>query len=107
MIIDIFWKHGRRYGARRIVSELADRGIVACRRIVAQCMKTQELRAIQPKSFQPKTTESRHRLGDSPNLLLEDFELGAINRLWIADITHIPIARRKVTVHPDRSLGRV
>ncbi|TWU50586.1 Integrase core domain protein [Rubripirellula tenax] len=95
MIIDIFWKHRRRYGARRISSELSDRGIVACRRTVAESMKLQGLKAIQPKSFQPKTTDSRHRLGYSPNLLLDRFELNAVNRLWVADITYIPIAGRR------------
>ncbi len=34
-------------------------------------MKTLDLKAIQPKSFVPKTTDYRHRLGYSPNLLLE------------------------------------
>jgi len=95
MIIDIFWKHRRRYGARRITSELADRGIVVCRRTVAESMKSQGLKAIQPKSFQPKTTDSRHRLGYSPNLLLDPFELNAVNRLWVADITYVPIAGRR------------
>ena len=95
VVIDIFWKHRRRYGARRIVSELADRGIVVCRRTVAEAMKLQGLRAIQPKSFQPKTTHSRHRLGYSPNLLLESFELDTINRLWVADITYVPITGRR------------
>jgi transposase InsO family protein len=95
MIIDIFWKHRRRYGARRISSELADRGIVACRRTVAESMKLQGLNAIQPKSFQPKTTDSRHRLGYSPNLLLDSFELNAVDRLWVADITYVPLAGRR------------
>jgi transposase InsO family protein len=95
MIIDIFWKHRRRYGARRIASELADRGIVVCRRTVAETLKSQGLKAIQPKSFQPKTTDSRHRLGYSPNLLLQPFELNAVNRLWVADITYVPIAGRR------------
>ena len=95
MIINIFWTHRRRYGARRIASELADRGIVACRRTVAEAMKTQGLKSIQPKSFQPKTTESRHRLGYSPNLLLDEIDLVATNRLWVADITYIPISKRK------------
>ncbi len=40
------------------------------------------------------TTESRHRLGYNPNLLLDDFELTATNRLWVADITYVPIAGR-------------
>jgi transposase InsO family protein len=58
-------------------------------------MKLQGLKAIQPKSFQPKTTDSRHRLGYSPNLLLDSFELKAINRLWVADITYVPMAGRR------------
>jgi len=95
MVLDIFWKHRRRYGARRIVSELEDRGIVSCRRTVSKVMKTQGLKAIQPKSFTPKTTQSRHRLGYSPNLLLDSFELSDINRLWVADITYIPVSGRR------------
>jgi transposase InsO family protein len=58
-------------------------------------MKSQELRAIQPKSFKPKTTESRHRLGYSPNLLLEKFSLQSINQLWVGDITYIPLSDRQ------------
>ena len=95
MILDIFWKHRRRYGTRRIVEELSDRGIVTGRRRVANIMKSQGLRAIQPKSFQPKTTESRHRLGYCPNLILEGFSLRSINQLWVGDITYIPLAGRK------------
>ena len=95
LVMDAFWKHRRRYGARRIVEDLRDVGITACRRTVANIMKTQGLRAIQPKSFKPKTTESRHRLGYSPNLLLNDFQLTAINQLWVADITYIPLEGKK------------
>ena len=94
MVMDIFWKHRKRYGTRRIVEELADAGHAVSRRRIADIMKTQGLRAIQPKSFKPKTTESRHRLGYSPNLLLEDFSLNRINQLWVGDITYIPLADR-------------
>lgn len=94
-VMDVFWKHRKRYGTRRIVEELADRGIATGRKRVANIMKSQGLRAIQPKSFKPKTTESRHRLGYSPNLLLEGFSLNGINQLWVADITYIPLAERK------------
>jgi len=58
-------------------------------------MKNQELLAIQPKSFKPKTTESRHRLGYNPNLLLDDFQLTRINQLWVADITYIPLEGKR------------
>jgi len=60
-------------------------------------MKNQELLAIQPKSFKPKTTESRHRLGYNPNLLLDDFQLTRINQLWVADITYIPREGKRFT----------
>ncbi len=87
----LFWKHRRRYGARRITSELADLGEVCSPRRVAKIMKNQRLRAIQPKSFVPKTTDSRHRLGYSPNLLLEAPDPTGINQLWVGDITYVPL----------------
>ena len=54
-------------------------------------MKTLHLRAIQPKSFVPKTTNSRHRLGYSPNLLPEAPTPSVINELWVGDITYLPL----------------
>lgn len=86
-----FWKHRRRYGARRIASELADGGQCVSPRRVAKLLKTQALRAIQPKSFVPKTTDSRHRLGYSPNLLLESSGPTEIDELWVGDITYVPL----------------
>ena len=96
IVLDIFWKHRKRYGTRRIVQELADNGLLIGRRRIANIMKAQGLHAIQPKSFTPKTTESRHRLGYSPNLLLENFSLKEINQLWVGDITYIPLAERTI-----------
>jgi putative transposase len=86
-----FYKHKRRYGTRRIRSELADQGSRCGRRRIAKLMKNQKLRAIQPKSFVPKTTQSRHTLGYSPNLLLEEPEPTTINQLWVGDISYIPL----------------
>ena len=94
MVMAIFWKHKKRYGTRRIVDDLADAGIAVSRKRVANIMKTQGLRSIQPKSFKPKTTESRHRLGYSPNLLLEKFSLTGVDQLWVSDITYVPLSVR-------------
>jgi putative transposase len=87
----VFWKHCRRYGARRIAEELADLGEVCSPRRVAKVLKTQGLRAIQPKSFVPKTTDSRHHWGCSPNLILDTPEPSGVNQLWVGDITYVPL----------------
>jgi transposase InsO family protein len=47
--------------------------------------------AIQPKSFKPRTTDSRHSLGYSPNLLIDAPPPQGINQLWVADITYVPL----------------
>lgn len=87
----IFKKHRRRYGTRRIIKDLKEMGYVCSRRKVSSIMKTLHLKAIQPKSFVPKTTESRHRLGYSPNLLFEADSPTRLNQIWVGDITYIPL----------------
>lgn len=92
LIRSIFWEHKRRYGARRIAAELAARGEPCSRRRVARLMKLLELKAIQPRSFKPRTTDSRHALGYSPNLLIDAPPPQRINQLWVGDITYVPLA---------------
>lgn len=94
LVQQIFYQHRRRYGARRISEELTDRGESCCRAKARKIMEKSNLEAIQPKSFKPRTTESRHRLGYSPNLLLEGVELERINQVWVGDITYIPLSGR-------------
>jgi len=91
MIVEIFKRHRRRYGTRRIVAELDHRGVQCGRTRVSKLLKIAGLWAIQPKSFKPRTTESRHTLGYNENLLLSHPEPSAINQLWVGDITYIPI----------------
>src|SRR5262249_54432474 len=42
--------------------------------------------------FRPRTTQSRHPLGSSPNLLLEAAPPGGINQVWLGDITFVALA---------------
>jgi putative transposase len=91
LVRSLFWKHRRRYGARRIASTLEDLGTTCSPRRVAKLLKSQGLRAIQPKSFKPRTTDSRHALGYSPNLLLQTPDPTGINQLWVGDITYVPL----------------
>ena len=91
MIRAIFWEHRRRYGARRIAAEIDARDQPCSRRRVARLMEEMELVAIQPRSFRPRTTDSRHTLGYSPNLLVDRPPPDRINQIWVGDITYVPL----------------
>jgi len=87
----VFREHKRRYGARRIARELSARGTSCGPRRVGRLMRQMGLKAIQPKSFRPRTTESRHRLGYSPNLLINGLSPRGVDRVWVGDITYVPM----------------
>lgn len=88
---NVFLQHRRRYGARRLAVELQSMGYSCCREKARKIMVKLQLKAIQPKSFKPRTTDSRHRLGYSPNLLLDGVELSRFNEVWVGDITYIEL----------------
>ena len=90
-IRSIFWEHHRRYGARRIAVELVARNEPCGRRRVGRLMEAMGLVAIQPRSFKPRTTDSRHTLGYSPNLLIDAPPPDGINQIWVGDITYVPL----------------
>jgi transposase InsO family protein len=91
MVKDIFQQHRRRYGARRISHELKARGESCSRSKARKIMAQTQLIAIQPKSFKPRTTDSRHQLGYSPNLLKEGVSVERVNQVWVGDITYISL----------------
>jgi putative transposase len=91
-IAKVFWEHGRRYGSRRIKAELSGQEIGVGRHRIRRVMTALELHAIQPRSFVPRTTQSRHLLGYSPNLLLElKLPPAAPNEVLVGDITYLPL----------------
>ena len=71
-VTSIFYRHRRRYGARRRAAELKAAGVGAGRHPVRSQMRRLGLRAIQPRSFVPRTTDSGHGVKSSPNLLLDE-----------------------------------
>jgi transposase InsO family protein len=85
-----FWRHARRYGSRRLTAELQAEHLVIGRRRVRRIMQTENLRAIQPKSFVPRTTNSRHGGRMSPNLLA-DVVLTHPHQVYVSDITYLPL----------------
>jgi transposase InsO family protein len=89
IIVEIFVRHRRRYGARRIAADLKNSPTPCSPKRVATILRNQGLRAIQPKSFVPKTTDSRHKLGYSPNLLIDADEPTRVDEVWVGDITYL------------------
>ena len=88
-----FRQHRRRYGARRIAAELKATAMgKAGRHTIRKIMSKHGLAAIQPRSFVPKTTDSRHSYAISPNLLLERSAPQQPDEVWVGDITYIPLA---------------
>ena len=91
VIIHTFQQHQRRYGARRLVTELKEKGICVGKYKVGQVLEKHGLQAIQPRSFVPRTTQSRHPYPISPNLLLEHSLPSKPDQVWVGDITYIPL----------------
>ena len=90
LVKEMFNKHQKRYGSRRIMKSLQYQNVPIGRYQVRSLMKEQGLKALQPKSFVPKTTNSKHRLGYAPNVLGEIGLPRAPNRVYVGDITYLP-----------------
>ena len=81
-----FYDHRRRYGSRRLAHDLK-----LGRFLVRRLMREMGLVAIQPRSFKPRTTDSRHDKLISPNLLREaDLPLTWGEQI-VGDITYLPL----------------
>ena len=89
----VFAEHRRRYGSRRIVAELKAQGSPLGRFQVRTMMRRQNLQAIGPRRFVPRTTDSRQSVAPSPNLLLDAQNAPQRPReVIVGDITYLPLA---------------
>jgi len=79
--------HGR-YGSPRVQMELRDRGQRSGRKRVARLMRLQGLQA-RPRRRYRTTTDSRHGLPVSPNLLARRFAVTQPNTAWVTDMTYL------------------
>jgi transposase InsO family protein len=110
LIKDCYWENRRRYGTRRIRAALQRSGIKVGRFVVGRLMKEQGLKAVQPKSFTPRTTASRG-VAPAPNLLAEvKIEEFAAGKLIVGDITYVRLRNGKwcyLAVWQDKVTRRI
>jgi transposase InsO family protein len=76
------------YGSPRMTRELNARGVACCVNTVAKVMKRAGIRAKSTRRF-VRTTDSRHRLPVSDNVLDRDFTASKPNEKWAMDITYV------------------
>lgn len=81
----------KRYGSRRIKASLNQNGTKISRQKVAEIMRKEGLRAIQPRKFIPRTTDSKHGKRVCENLLLDKSKPDGPNQVWVSDITYMPL----------------
>jgi putative transposase len=110
LVRDCYFLNRRRYGTRRIKAELQKSGIKVGRRLIRRLMREQNLKAIQPKSFKPKTTDSKGTLA-APNLLAEvKIQECAAGKVIVGDITYVPLKNGKwcyLAVWQDKVTRRI
>ena len=76
------------YGSRRLRTAMAERGLAMGRHRVRTLMRLNGLRPVWSVKF-VHTTDSKHALAVSPNVLNRQFEQVMPNQVWVADITCI------------------
>lgn len=89
-IKEIFHKHKGNYGARRIQAELArERNIHMSRRKISSLMVQNGLCSNAHRRKRMNTTDSRHNMLISDNLLKRQFDQSMPNKAWVTDTTYI------------------
>jgi transposase InsO family protein len=91
-LVEVFDAHQRRYGARRLQVELRELGHHVGRQAVRTALRPHDRKALQAKAFVPRTTDSTHGKRCAPNLLLDQLKPTQANRVWVSDITYLPLA---------------
>jgi len=91
-LVKVFGVHKRCYGTRRLRVELRRKGYRVGRQRLRTAMRRRGLHALQPKAFTPRTTDSTHGLRCAPNCLLDQPKPTQANRVWVSDITYLPLA---------------
>ncbi|MDG3005844.1 IS3 family transposase [Paludisphaera sp. Pla2] len=107
---DVHGASKARYGSPRAHAELADRGVPCCVDTAAKLMRRHGIAARAGRKFR-RTTDSGRGLPVAENILGREFEPGATDRAWAADVTYVPTGEGRLylaaveDLHPRRIVG--
>jgi len=86
----VYKENGEVYGARKVWLQLHREHIPAARCTVERLMRAAGLAGVR-RGRRTRTTIPADRAGWPPDLVNRDFHAAAPNRLWVVDITYVPI----------------
>ena len=86
----VYKESGEVYGARKVWLQLRREHITCARCTVERLMRRAGLRGVR-RGRRTRTTIPADRAGWPPDLVDRDFHAEAPNRLWVVDITYVPI----------------
>jgi putative transposase len=89
-ITRVYKENGEVYGARKVWLQLHREHISCARCTVERLMRQAGLRGVR-RGRRIRTTVPANRAGWPPDLVNRDFHAEAPNRLWVVDITYVPI----------------
>lgn len=101
-IVSIFHAHKGRYGSRRILLELRNRGITVnhktVEKLMHECGIKCRVRAVRYRSYKGEVGKI------APNVLQRDFKAVRPNQKWATDVTQISIGGEKRYLSPVMDL---
>jgi putative transposase len=91
VIKEVYEESNEVYGSKRIHKEVLKRNYCCSARLVEKLMKMAKIRSKISSKFRVVTTDSKHNLPISKNILNREFEANAPNEKWVSDITYIKV----------------
>ncbi|GGF24425.1 IS3 family transposase [Flavobacterium limi] len=91
-IASVFYEFNQHYGCILITRELLKQGILISEGQVSFYMKELGLKSKVKKKYKV-TTDSKHNLYTSPNILNRQFKTNKPSKVWVSDITYIQIEK--------------
>ena len=91
-LVAMFARHKSRYGTCRLRAALHQEGHRVGRQALRTALVRRGLRALQPKAYTPRTTDSTRDLCCAPNHVLDQPRPVQANRVWVSDTTYLPLA---------------